>query len=261
MTDLGDPRIVSTTVGGVDRRLLLACAWSGPVFLVLFVVGYWFLAGLVPPPKASAGAAEVAAFYRDHTTPIRAGMLVAMVGGAFYVPFLVVTTLEMKRRNPRLAPLAYIQLLGGFAMLLMVLLPVSLIAVAAFRPDRPPESIQLLDDIAVLILFWLFSTPTLQFVCLGIYSLMDRSEEPLFPRWAGWYHVAVGVIFATGAPVNFVEHGPFAWHGLLAFWAVLFSFGGWVLVTFFCVLRSLERQGSSARRPTVGTSDASLRPS
>lgn len=226
---------------GIDRRLAIAFAWCGPVFLVLFLVGFWFVAGFVPPPKPSESAAQVAAFYREHTDRIRAGMLIAMIGLAFLAPFLVIVTLRMRRSNPRLAPLAYVQLICGFALLMMVLIPVSLIALAAFRPERPAETTQLLNDVAIFFLFWVFSTPTLEYVVMGLASLMDRGERPLFPRWVGWFDLLVAAIFATGAPVIFVRNGPFAWDGLLAFWAVLFAFGGWVLVTFWYVWQDVRR--------------------
>jgi hypothetical protein len=70
-------------------------------------------------------------------------------------------------------------LVCGFALLLMVLLRLALIALAAFRPSRPPESTQLLSDIALLILFWVVSTPMFEYVSMGIFALMDRSERPL----------------------------------------------------------------------------------
>lgn len=221
----------------MDRRVALVCAWCGPVFLVLFVVGFWFVAGFVPPPKPSDSAAQIAAFYRDNTDRIRVGMLLSMVATALLAPFIVLITSQMKRRNPRLALLADIQLLGGFALLLLVMLPIALIALAAFRPERPAETTQLLNDAALFILFWVFSTPVVEYLAMAAYSLMDRSDRPLFPRWVGWFDVATAVIFVTGAPVLFVKDGPFAWNGLLAFWAVLLIFAGWVLVSFVYVLR------------------------
>jgi hypothetical protein len=91
-----------------------------------------------------------------------------------------VITLQMRRSNPRLAPLAYVQLMCVFAPLLMVLLPLTLIALAAFRPSQAAESTQLLSDIARLILFWVVSTPMFEYVSMAIFALMDRSERPLF---------------------------------------------------------------------------------
>jgi len=224
----------------MDRRIALVCAWCGPVFLVLFVVGFWFVAGVVPPPKPSDNAAQIAAFYRDNTDRIRVGMLMSMVATALLAPFIILITQQMKRRNPRLALLADIQLLCGFALLIMILIPITFIALGAFRPERPPESTQLLNDIAFFALFWVFSTPVLEYLSMAAYSLMDRSDRPLFPRWVGWFDLATAAIFVTGAPVLFVKDGPFAWNGLLAFWAVLFIFGGWVLVSFAYVLREAQ---------------------
>lgn len=228
----------------MDRRVALVCAWCGPVFLVLFVVGIWFVAGLVPPPKPSDNAAQIAAFYRDNTDRIRVGMLMSMVATGLLAPFIVLITQQMKSRNPRLALLADIQLVCGFALLLLVLVPIALIALAAFRPERPPESTQLLNDIAFFTLFWVFSTPVLEYLAMAAYSLMDRGDRPLFPRWVGWFDLATAAIFVTGAPVLLVKDGPFAWNGLLAFWAVLFIFAGWVLVSFVYVRREALTAGT-----------------
>jgi hypothetical protein len=104
----------------------------------------------------------------------------------------------------------------------------------------------------------------IEYVSMGIFVLMDRSERPLFPRWVGRFNLAVAAIFATGAPVNSITTGPFARNGLLAFWAVLVAFGGWVLVTFFCVLRDLGRPEPAVFPAGVArprrAADASRRP-
>ncbi|TMD97613.1 MAG: DUF4386 family protein [Chloroflexi bacterium] len=117
----------------MDRRIALVCAWCGPVFLVLFVAGFWFVAGLVPPPRPSDNAAQIAAFYRDNTDRIRVGMLMSMVATALLAPFIILITQQMKRRNPRLALLADIQLLCGFALLIMILIPSPRVTAAAQR--------------------------------------------------------------------------------------------------------------------------------
>lgn len=225
----------------MDPRLQRLCAWSGPVFLVLFLVGFWFVGGLVPPPKPTESAEQVALFYQHNQDRLRAGMLIAMISVAFFAPFISLLTLQSKRANPRLAPLAYTQFVCGIALLVMILLPLSLIGLAAFRPDRAASSTQLLDDAAFFILFWVFSTPTLEFVSLALMALWDHNENPLFPRWVGWFDLLVAAVFATGAPVIFLKQGAFAWDGALAFWAVLLVFGAWVVVTFWYMLRGADR--------------------
>jgi hypothetical protein len=226
----------------MDRRIQLLCAWCGPAFLLLFLLGFWVIAGLVPPPSANDSAIQIAHFYRANTDQLRIGLLLLLIGAPLLIPFVVLLALQLKRSDPRVAPLAYIQLLCGVITMLELLLPVVLMATAAFRPDRSPDSIQLLNDSAFTILIWAFSAPTLEFATIGLAILWDRSERPLFPRWSGYVDLAVAAIFAAGAPALFVKGGIFGWDGAVAFWAVFASFGVWVNVTFATMLRSIDAQ-------------------
>ena len=169
-------------------------------------------------------------------------MLVAMVATLLAVPFIVLLTLQLKSHDSRLAPLAYIQLICGTILLLEVLLPVILIGVGAFRPERAPELTQLINDTSFTILLWPFSPATLESAAVGLAILMDRGAQPLFSRWIGYFDLGVAAIFAAGAPTLFVKHGAFGWDGALAFWAVLIGFALWVMVTFTSMLRAIGRQ-------------------
>ncbi len=225
----------------MERRIQLACAWCGPIGLALFVIGFWLVAGLVPPPSAGDSAAQIAHFYRENQSQLRLGLLIAMIASPLLIPFMVLLTLQIKQSDPRLAPLAYTQLVCGAILILEILITLVLMGVAAFRPERAPELTQLINDTAFIFLLWAFAPPTLEYAAVGAAALLDRSEKPLFPRWVGWFDLGVAAVFVAGGPTLFVKSGVFGWDGALAFWAVLIAFSLWIGVTFTMMLRAIAR--------------------
>jgi hypothetical protein len=230
--------------GAVDRRLQTLFAWCGPIGLVLFLVGFWFIAGLVPPPAATDSAARIAAFYRENANQLRAGLLIAMIATPILLPFLVLLTQQIRRSDPRLAPLATTQLICGVMLVFLILLSIVLMGVAAFRPERSPELTQLMNDAAFTILLWVFAPTTLEFALLAAAALIDRGERPLFPRWMGYFDMVVAIVFLAGGPTLFVKRGAFGWDGVLAFWGVLVIFGLWIAVTSLLMLRTIGERSA-----------------
>jgi hypothetical protein len=229
-----------------ERRIKTLFAWCGPAGLALFLIGFWFVAGLVPPPSATDSAAAIARFYRTDQSQLRIGLLIAMTATPLLIPFLVMLTRQISESDPRLAPLAQTQLICGVFLVLLILLSIVLMGVAAFRPERAPELTQLTNDTAFTILLWVFAPTTVEFGLLGAAALMDRGEKPLFPRWMGYFDIAVGVVFLAGGPTLFVKRGAFGWDGALAFWGVLIIFGLWIAVTFQLMLRAIGRDAVRA---------------
>jgi len=240
--------IEAVIADGIPSALLYAWTIVG---LGLFLVGFWVVAGLVPPPAATDSAAGIAAFYRDNESQLRAGLLIAMIATPLIIPFMVVLTQQIKESDARLAPLANIQLICGAILVVLLLLSIVLMGVAAFRPERSAELTQLTNDAGFTIFLWLFAPTTLEFAVLAAAALSDHGERPLFPRWMGYLDLAVGVIFIAGAPTLFVKHGAFGWDGVLAFWAVLVAFGIWISATFVMMLRAIDDRSAAttAGRP------------
>jgi len=206
----------------------------------LIGVGLLVVAGLVPAPSAADSAAKIAAFYRDNTDSIRAGLLMAMIGSALMLPFLVLIMVQLKRDDARLAPLAYTQLVAGATFFLMFLIPVVLWGVAAFRPDRPAASTQLINDTASTIFYWAVSPGVVECAAMGIAVLMARSEHTSFPRWVGYLDLAVAVAYAGGAPAIFVKTGAFGWDGLFSLWLPFAGFTAWLATTFFFSIKAAD---------------------
>jgi len=226
----------------MDHRIQRVCVCCGPAGLVLFLVGFWFVAGLVPPPSATDSATQIASFYRANESQLRAGLLISMIATPLLIPFMVLLTQQIKESDARLSPLANTQLICGAILVLLLLLSIVLMGVAAFRPERSPELTQLTNDAGFTIFLWLFAPTTLEFAVLGAATFIDRGERPLFPRWMGYVDLAVGVTFVAGAPTLFVKHGAFGWDGALAFWAVLIAFGVWLGLTSAMMLRAIGHE-------------------
>ena len=72
-------------------------------------------------------------------------------------------------------------------------------------------------------------------------ELMDDRPEPMIPRWLTWLTIAGAftVFFAAGPA--FFKSGPFAYHGLLAFYLPVVIWGGYIALTTWYMLKELRR--------------------
>ena len=202
-----------------------------------------------PPVRvASDTAAQIAAYYRTDTQAIRAGLLMAMIGSSLMLPFLVLVMVQLKASNPRLAPLAYTQLIAGTVFFMMFLIPIVLWGAAVFRPERAGSGTQVINDIASTIFYWAFAPGTVEAAAVGIAVLMDRSARPVYPRWLGYLDLGVAVAYCGGAPAVFFKTGAFGWDGLFALWVPFAGFSAWLAATFWTCLRAAD-----ARREAPAT--------
>lgn len=109
--------------------------------------------------------------------------------------------------------------------------------IAAFRPERDPQLIMLLNDVAWII----FTAPVgmiiAQCSCLALGVYLDRHPQPIIPRWVGHFAIAVATATAPAAAAAAVRSGPLAWDGAISSWLRIVAYGAFVAVMFF-VLRS-----------------------
>ena len=225
-------------------------AWSGLAVIVLTLVGF-VLAHLLPvPPGANLNSAQIAEFYGSHPTSIRLGFLLATIGLSFLAPMTAAIGVAMLRIKDAPPVLALLQVIGGVGVVMMTVIPTSLMNVAAFRPDRNPAVTQAISDIAWL----LFVTPIplffFQEVPIAVSILMDRSAQPLFPRWVAYANLWIPLTFLPALLAYFAKTGPVAWQGLLVFYLGLATFGAWVVVMMWALLNSNRDQVEGPDVPT-----------
>ena len=222
------------------------CVWCGVAMVVVWVFGFWIFAGFVPPPSPNKNAEQIADVFRGHTNLIRFGLLLSVFGSPLLMPFFSTLSVQMKRIEGQHAPLSYLQLTLGAMLVLEFLFPLMILQGAAFRPERSPEAIQTIDDIAWLLFLGLVTTGVLQFIVVGAAILQDQRPDPIFPRWAGYYNFWAGLIFAPGGLCVFFKSGPFAWDGLFVWWIPLGNFSIWIAIMTVLLLKAINRQAQEA---------------
>lgn len=229
-----------------------AMAWCGLPLMLLTLVGF-ILAGLLPvPPGANLTAGQIAEFYSAHPTMTRLGFLLAAVGLGFLAPMVAVISTQLLRIKGAPPALANLQQIGGICVVIVTVVPCILMNVAAFRPDRDPVVTQAINDIAWL----LFVTPIIVFamqeVAIAIAIFLDRSARPVFPRWIGYANLWIPLSFVPALLPYFAKTGPVSWQGVLVFYLGLSTFGAWVFIMMWGVLRALrEQQATEGSEPSV----------
>lgn len=217
-------------------RLELVAAWSGIAFLVTYAVFFIGVADWFPPQAPSWTTDQVAALYGDHTFRIRLGQIGCMAASFLLFPLWVTISSHLARienaRGGRLPLLAMVQL--GNAILLQVFFVVASVIwlVASFRPDLDPETLRMLHDAGWLVFVLVAPGYLLQMLCIAVASFIDKSDHPVIPRWAGYFHLWVGVSGCGGTLAVFFKDGPFAWNGLVGIYIPIALFAIWlVLIT------------------------------
>lgn len=220
----------------------LAGAYCGYAVVGAMLVGWWAIAGFVPPPSPAEGPQQIAERFRDNTTSIRIGLLICLFGAALLLPWFGTLTTQVKRIEGAHAPFTYVQSINGACLTIEFVLPLWFWATAAFRPESSPEFIQRLNDLAWLPFLGASSTTIVQCITLGIIVLQDSRRNPVFPRWFGYFNFWTALAFTPANLILFFHNGPLAWNGIVSFWFVFIAFAAWMLTLSVLLARAVRAQ-------------------
>jgi hypothetical protein len=217
------------------------CAWGGVAFSVAFFLGFMVIARFVPPLNPDDTAAQIAAIYRERTQSIRTGVLVGFVGTIFLMAFGAAIAGQIRRIRGVSHTIVYIQVASVAVAVVMVVMPMPGWWTAAFRPEQwSDQTILLLNDYSWIIFVIGFVPFVAFFAATGFAILSDEDEQPLYPRWAGYLSVFLGMVQMSAAPLVYFKSGPFAWNGLIAFWMPVVEFFTWFIVFTVLTLKAID---------------------
>ncbi|MGV0837611.1 hypothetical protein [Mycolicibacterium thermoresistibile] len=216
--------------------------WTGPAVGIVLLTALVAFPAFWPPMSPTLTAEQVASFYADNTAWIRFSQVTFNLCGIMILPFFLVIVVQMKRMKTQSHVFAYCYLTAVVSGATIFALSNIFFLVAAFRPDRNPELVQVLNDLAWIVFIAPIGMVVAQFVLLALAVRFDDGPDPVFPRWVGHYSLATAVAMVPAAGAGVFQTGPLAWDGLLAFWLRNGAFAAFVVVMFFVLRRAVLRQ-------------------
>lgn len=228
----------------MNTRIQQAFVWCGPVGIVLFGIGLWLMAGMLPPPSPDDGAEEIVEVYLDHPDAVRIGLVTMMVAGVLTAPWAAVISTQIRRVTGPDSPLPGLQLGVGMVGMIVFFLPVCLMQAATFRAERDPELILAISDMAWLPFIGLFVMAATQCVAIALAAFSDP-DGSVFPRWVGYVNAWIATLLLPGALISFFKTGPLAWDGAIGFYLPATVFGGWFFAMAVPLLAAIRRQAAA----------------
>jgi len=218
------------------------CAWMGPLFMAVFIVFWGVMGHNIPPWNPDLPATNVARWFRAEANTIRLGMVVAMTFTVCYAVWGLSIGRVMSRMVSRDSILIDLQVWGAGLTVVPVLVSTSFWLAGSFRPDALPDNVlQLLYDMAWLLIDLAYSVTSVQMFALGVAILKDKRKAPLIPRWFAWYGIWVGFMFIAECVMPFFKTGAFARDGVLNFWIEFMIWFVWVPGLTIFVLKAINR--------------------
>jgi hypothetical protein len=229
----------------VAERHQRLTVWAGIGFAPVFLVGFAIVAGFIPPPAPSMDAEQVARMFVEHRDRIRIGIWIATAAAPLLAFFVAALSHQLRRIAGPHSPLVTAQTIAGSCLILEFLFPQLVWQTAAYRAERSPETVQLLNDVAWLPYVGIVGTAMAQMVIIAIVVLQDPRRRPLLPRWSAYLNLWAALGVSAGSLVVFAKDGPLAWNGLIAWYLLCVSFFVWMVTMTWLMLRA-SREFESA---------------
>jgi hypothetical protein len=248
---------------GFNPRVLRFCAWTGPLFTLMWLIGAGPTTGwlYLPPPSAADAAAKTLADYTGSLAAVRLGCVLMIFSSMFYTTWGMVVAMLTKKVERDYPILFYIQLVSLAACVVVVMLIGYFWGAASFRAgETAPEITQALNDIGWLGVLFTGAPFAVYQIALAVVTFSDRSERPVYPRWSAYFNLFVSVFMIEASLMLFFKTGPFSQNGVFVFYMPMIVFFVWILTFSYLPLRAINAEVAAramhGRRSQHGPSNA-----
>lgn len=164
------------------------------------------MAGFIPPTGENWSAERLAEFYADNRNGVRAGLIASMFATALMLPIYAAVSDNIRRIEGPGSLLAPVQFGGAIIPVAFFQIICLLWLLASFRSDVDPQIAQAATDYGWLVWTILIPLLSMQWLCMAVAAFVDPSEDPVWPRWAGYVFCWV------------------SWNGLVGWWIPTVSY-------------------------------------
>lgn len=225
-----------------EFNLWRLCILAGPTFMGVFIVFWGIMGHNIPPWNADLPASTIANWFRTEANTIRTGMVVSMTTAPLYCVWGLGIARVMSRVVPKDSLLIDLQVWGAGLTVIPVLVTTSFWLTGAYRPDGLPDyALQMLYDMAWLLIDLAYFTTSIQLFAVGVAFLKDKRAQMLVPKFVSWWAIWVGFMFIAECLMPFFKSGPFARDGMLNFWIEFLIWFVWCPTLTFYLVKAVGR--------------------
>jgi hypothetical protein len=218
-----------------EKRELWIGWWTLVVFYNLYGLLFFVVTRTQPPPQPSLDPSEIVQWFHDRHHGLLYGYAAVFIAGGATAIMNATLAYTMRRMSvSRAFAYSYLVIYALSTFPGMLLMGV-VCTVGALRPDRDPELMSWLYDLAFLSFEGTMGVFLIGSLVWMVAILLD--ENGVFPKWFGYLNLCNALTEVVVAPAWIFKSGPFAWDGTIAWWI---NMG--VFVTYTSVFLTLLRR-------------------
>lgn len=216
--------------------------WCNFVFVALTAVGWLGIAHFYAPAPADLTLDQTKTWFTEtHRTGTLIGCTLFYIAAGLLTPGSIQFGIMLSKIEGRRPIWSITTAVCGIFISLIVFFNACAWIVSAYRPESGADVIQAFSDWAwmAFLLGWIYLA--IEMVATGAVELMDDRPEPMIPRWLTWLTFFGALALLGAAGPAFFKSGPFAYHGLLAFYVPVCIWGAYLTLTSFYMVKALNR--------------------
>jgi hypothetical protein len=220
--------------------------WFMLVFYNLYGLVFFLVTHVQPPPDPAWEISRVQRWFHDNHFGLAVGF-----GLIFIITFMTAAAnalIAYSMRRMSVTPaFAYSYLIiYSFSAIPGMLLTCIALVVGTMRPDRDPELIQWLYDLAFMAFDGTMGVFLIGTTIWMIAILIDKNR--VFPKWFAYLNLCNAMTEVVVAPAWLFTEGVFAWNGAITWWLDMLVF----VVYTGCFITLLKSATSLSHSRVVG---------